>query len=216
VSPRGRYDLYRGQTPSQTLGPYFHQGLLRTRHAFQIPGLCNDERDFAHADLAPSGVVGERIVVEGRIIDGLGDGVVDGMIEIWQADALGRYRHPLNEGAPGTASDGFTGFGRCATGEGGRYAFTSIKPGRVPGPGGREQAPHLNLIVGARGMARHAFSRLYFEGDAGLEEDPVLGRVAARRRGTLIASLEGEADGMRRYRFDVRLQGEDETVFFDV
>jgi protocatechuate 3,4-dioxygenase alpha subunit len=211
---RPNYDAYLGQTPSQTLGPFFHQGLLRTRAVFQVPGLCDDDADVFHHVLATAGTSGERIALEGFVYDGLGQPIPDALLEIWQANAHGRYHHPLDTSGRELDPE-FHGYGRAATDARGAYAFFSIKPGAVAGPGGRLQAPHINLVLGARGMMRHAFTRIYFEGDPGLEQDAVLALVPEQRRATLLARPAGQRDGATTYRFDVRVQGERETVFLD-
>ena len=127
----------------------------------------------------------------------------------------GRYLHPLDQRS-GPHDETFYGFGRAATDEHGRYAFDTIKPGRVPGPAGVLQAPHLNLILLARGLLLHLFTRVYFPEDAELGQDPILSLVDPARRATLLARGPTTADGMTEYAFDVRLQGKDETVFFEV
>lgn len=212
---RPNYDVYLGQTPSQTLGPYFHQGLLRTRAVFQVPGLCNDDADVFHHVLVRSGTFGERIALEGVVYDGLGQPIVDALLEIWQANAHGRYHHPLDTSERDLDPE-FSGYGRAATDARGGFAFLSVKPGAVSGPQARLQAPHINLVLGARGMTRHAFTRVYFEGDSRLSQDPVLALVPEQRRPTLLARAAGQRDGATLYRFDIRLQGEGETVFFDL
>lgn len=215
LRPRPRYDAYLGQTPGQTLGPFFHQGLLRTRSVFQVPGLCADERDVFDAELAAPGAFGERIIVEGSVHDGLGAPIGDALLEAWQANGHGRYHHPLDPSGK-EIDPRFRGFGRVATDVRGGYALSSVKPGAVLGPNGSAQAPHINLVLGARGMTRHAFTRVYFEGDAALDGDPVLALVPGPRRQTLVARRSGARDGAIVYRFDVFLQGERETVFFDL
>jgi protocatechuate 3,4-dioxygenase alpha subunit len=212
---RGNYDLYHGQTPAQTLGPFFHQGLLRTRDWFQVPGVCQDSVDVIGNVLVREEVEGERVRIEGTVYDGQQDPVVDALIEIWQANAQGRYNHPLDT-SERPLDAAFSGFGRAVTDEMGGYCFGSIKPGSVPGPSGSVQAPHLNVIVGARGMARHAFTRIYFEGEAELAGDRVLSLVPPSRRQTLIAKHSGARAGVSSYRFDIHLQGENETVFFEI
>ncbi|GJG88071.1 protocatechuate 3,4-dioxygenase subunit alpha [Gemmatimonadetes bacterium T265] len=206
-----------GLTGSQTVGPFFHDCLMR----------ADARRDV----LAPGGTPGTRIRVEGRVLDGDGVGVEDAMLEVWQADHLGRYHHPadprvgplLDQSMEGA----FTGFGRVATDAAGRFELTTVKPGAVPFDaavdGTRAQAPHLNLAVFARGLLNHLFTRVYFDDEAANADDPVLALVPAGRRGTLVAQLvEGRASEPavdRAYRFDVVLQGSDaaaETVFFDV
>lgn len=211
---RGNYDVYLGQTPGQTLGPFFHQGLLRTRAAFQLPGLCTDDVDVFGATLAGPGTFGERLALEGVVYDGLGGPIGDALLELWQADAHGRYPHPLDPSGRGPDAV-FRGFGRAATDERGTFSFVTVKPGCVPAAAGA-QAPHVNLVLGARGMTRHAFTRVYFEGDPGLAQDPVLALVPERRRHTLLAKASGQREGVTAYRFDIHLQGEDETVFFEL
>lgn len=213
--PRANYDVYLGQTPGQTLGPFFQQGLMRTAAVFQVPGLCNDSSDVFDHVLAGAGTFGERIAIEGVVHDGLGQPIGDALLELWQANGHGRYHHPLDTSGRDIDPE-FTGYGRAATDARGCFGFRSIKPGAVAGPAGSVQAPHLNLVLGARGMTRHAFTRVYFEGDARLEQDPILSLVPERRRPTLLARASGQRDGATLYRFDIHLQGEDETVFFDL
>jgi protocatechuate 3,4-dioxygenase alpha subunit len=212
---RANYDVFLGQTPGQTLGPFFHQGLLCTAAVLSVPGLRKDASDVFDHVLAGPGTFGERIAIEGVVHDGLEQPIGDALLEIWQANAHGRYHHPLD--TSGRELDpAFSGYGRAATDGKGAFAFRSIKPGPVAGPAGSIQAPHLNLVLGARGMTRHAFTRIYFEGDAGLEQDPILSLVPERRRPTLLARASGQRDGATLYRFDIHLQGEDETVFFEL
>ena len=187
-----------GQSPSATVGPFFGVGLIREG----MNVIVTDETR------------GERIRIEGRLLDGHDQPVPDGMIEIWQANAQGRYNHALDHrNLP--LDPGFRGWGRAATNATGTYWFETIKPGRVPGLAGVLQAPHVNVIVFARGMPLHAFTRIYFDGEEGNASDPVLGRIAEpARRETLIARRD-PASGRTTYRFDIRLQGSEETVFFD-
>jgi protocatechuate 3,4-dioxygenase alpha subunit len=211
----GRYDLYAGQTPGQTVGPFFCQGLVRVASTFQARQLCRAERDVIHPALADETTPGERLRMEGTVYDGLGRPVPDALVEIWQADAQGRHAHPLQAGAREPPA-GFSGFGRCASDDSGRFFFETIRPGAVPGPRGAPQAPHLNVILGARGLPRLAFTRIYFAGDPALERDPVLACVPEARRATLLARpVPGAPGGSARYVFDIHLQGERETVFFD-
>lgn len=203
----GAYDLYVGQTPGQTVGPFFSQGLVRAQR---------DEPRAFQSVLTSESTRGERLRLEGAIFDGLARPIPDALIELWQADADGRYAHPLHPGtrAAGAVHDAaFCGFGRCASDDAGRFAFETVRPGAVPGPGGRLQAPHINVIVGARGMARLAFTRIYFADDPALTSDAVLALVPEARRATLLAQRVAEAP--RTYRFDLHLQGDRETVFFD-
>jgi len=157
-------------------------------------------------------VSGERIRIEGRIIDGDGHGINDSLVEIWQADSAGRYAHPADRRALPNAS--FKGFGRCDTDKNGAYSFETVKPGAVPGPNGAPQAPHIGVIVLSRGMLRHVYTRIYFS-DEKNDPDSILAAVPAERRSTLIAK-RAEHNGHAVYTFDIRLQGDGETVFFDI
>jgi protocatechuate 3,4-dioxygenase, alpha subunit len=194
-----------GVTPSQTVGPYFKYGLT--------PNGDYDWNDAFTGDLITPDATGERIRLEGRVFDGEGQPVPDAMLEVWQADGQGRFADPQDKRALPNAT--FRGFGRCGTDANGTYAFATIKPGPVPDPDGKPQAPHLLLAVFARGMLRHFYTRIYFADEAANAGDPVLALVPADRRATLIATREA-GDGNAVYRLDLRLQGENETVFFDV
>ena len=157
-----------------------------------------------------TGAGGTRIRVEGRVFDGAGAIVPDAMIEIWQADAQGRYAHPA-DGRSSNAS--FKGFGRTGTGTDpeNRFIFDTVKPGPI----GDGQAPHLNVIVFMRGMLLHAFTRIYFSDEAAANTaDPVLSSVPGDRRATLIAARQDGPGGVV-YVFDIHMQGDQETVFFD-
>lgn len=192
-----------GITPSQTVGPFFKYGLTPNgEYAW------NDA--FTNSTLTPD-VSGDRIRIEGRVFDGDGVVVPDVMLEIWQADAQGRFADPQDKRALPNAS--FRGFARCGTDKDGNYAFETIKPGAVPDPDGKPQAPHILLAVFGRGMLRHLYTRIYFSDEADNAADPVLALVPPERRATLTAVREA---GKPVYRLDLRLQGEDETVFFDV
>lgn len=182
-------------TPSQTVGPYLRIGLMK---------LATDA-------IAPAGTPGERVAVRGRISDGVGDPISDGVLEIWQADALGRYAHP-EDGRKATAAGGFRGFGRILSDGGGAFHFTTIKPGAVAGPDGKQQAPHLMVTLFMRGMLRHLITRMYFPDEALNRTDPVLQLVPAERRGTLIAVAGA---GESTFEWNVVVQGPSETVFFD-
>jgi protocatechuate 3,4-dioxygenase, alpha subunit len=195
----------KGVTPSQTVGPYFKYGL--TPHGEYA---WNDA--FTNHLITPD-ASGERIRLEGKVFDGDGAPVPDCMLEIWQADAQGRFSDPQDKRALPNSS--FKGFGRCGTDANGGYFFETIKPGSVPDPDGKPQAPHILLAVFARGMLLHLYSRIYFDGEAANATDPVLALVPADRRATLIATRKSGA-GNAVYSFDVRLQGENETVFFEV
>lgn len=188
------------QTPSQTVGPYFAYGL--TARQYNYP-----HTSIADGSMAGEDVEGERIRVEGRVLDGDGMPIPDAMIEIWQADSQGRFAHPAD---PRNSNAGFTGFGRFGTGTDpkNRFIFDTIKPGSVTSG----EAPHLNVIVFMRGLLTHVYTRIYFaDEDAANAVDPVLSSVPEDRRGTLVAARHGNT-----YRLDIRMQGDDETVFFDV
>jgi protocatechuate 3,4-dioxygenase alpha subunit len=190
------------QSPSQTVGPYFAQGLLR-----------EGDQVFTNV-LVSENTEGERIRIEGCVFDAEGRPIEDAMIEIWQANRHGRYNHPLDEQDKPLDPE-FMGHGRASTDIKGNYRFETIKPGSVPGPDNSTQAPHINVIVFARGMLSHAFTRIYFEDEAANQNDPVLMSIDDEaHRNTLIARRE-EADGAVIYRFDIHFQGENETAFFD-
>jgi protocatechuate 3,4-dioxygenase, alpha subunit len=198
-------DNAKGITPSQTVGPYFKYGLT--------PNGAYAWNDAFTNNLVTADVSGERIRVEGKVYDGDGALVPDCMLEIWQADAQGRFSDPQDARAlPNTT---FKGFGRCGTDASGGYFFDTIKPGAVPDPDGKPQAPHLVLAVFARGMLLHLYTRIYFDGEAVNANDPVLALVPADRRATLIATRKAGA-GNAVYTLDIHLQGDNETVFFDV
>ncbi len=179
---------------SQTVGPYLHIGLT----------WLNTDR------IAGRGVKGERVALQGRLLDGNGVGVSDGLVEIWQANATGKYAHP-DDRQKKPLEKGFRGFGRIPTDAKGRFRFSTVKPGRVPGPGGKLQAPHLAVTVFMRGLLKQLSTRIYFPGDPANADDPVLKRVPAARRATLIARRK--AKGVLQW--NIVLQGRDETVFFD-
>jgi protocatechuate 3,4-dioxygenase alpha subunit len=183
-------------TASQTVGPYVKIG-------FEPSAIEN---------LAPAGVSGERVTLAGRVTDGDGKPVNDGVVEIWQANAQGKYAHP--EDAQDKPVDArFRGFGRSLTGADGGFRFATVKPGRVPGPGGSQQAPHIVVTIFMRGLLKHLITRVYFPDDPANADDPVLKLVPADRRATLIAR---RSPGDKcAFEWNVRLQGQDETVFFD-
>lgn len=188
--------MTHGLTPSQTVGPYLHIGL-----------------DWLNTtELAPAGAEGERIVIEGRLLDAQGEVVPDGLIEIWQADANGVYAHPEDGRHPTSC---FKGFGRCPTDAEGRFRFATIKPGSVPGTDGRLQAPHIMVNVFARGLLRQLSTRLYFAGDRH-DEDFVMQQVPFERRATLLAKPDAARAGV--FEWSVVLGGgsDAETVFFDI
>ena len=186
------------QTPSQTVGPFYSIGLT----------------DRVTNRLVTDTTPGQRIRLEGQVIDGDGKPVPDAMIEIWQANAAGRYNHP-DDKQEKPLDQSFTGWGRSGTEPSGFYSFKTIKPGPVPASDESVQAPHINVIVFARGMLVHAFTRIYFSDEPANQTDPVLNSIGRERRQTLIANRREESDKVI-YRFDIRLQGENETVFFDM
>ncbi|MGC0772941.1 MAG: protocatechuate 3,4-dioxygenase subunit alpha [Candidatus Acidiferrum sp.] len=183
-------------TTSQTVGPFFKIG---------FSWLYRD-------NLAGPGVSGERVEISGRILDGDGKPVPDGIVEIWQANSNGKYAHP-DDPQEKPIEPGFTGYGRVPTDDEGRFRFTTIKPGRVPGPDGKLQAPHIAVSVFTRGLLRRLVTRIYFPEEPSNSEDFALNLVEAARRGTLIAK---KIDGRRgALEWSVVLQGPGETVFFD-
>jgi protocatechuate 3,4-dioxygenase alpha subunit len=183
-------------TPFNTVGPFFKL-------------MLRDRAEGTDTLVTPA-TRGERITIEGRLTDGAGQPILDGLIEIWQADAGGRYRHPEDPGH--TAVDpAFTGFGRVSTGVDGTFVFHTIRPGVVAGGGGQTQAPHILVSVLARGIMTRCWTRIYFAGEPLNATDPILALVPEARRQTIVAPKI--ADG--RYRFDIVLQGDAETVFLD-
>ncbi|EIM29771.1 protocatechuate 3,4-dioxygenase subunit alpha [Microvirga lotononidis] len=199
------------ESPSQTAGPYVHIGA--TPNWVEITGVW--EEDLGLVIVGPE-TKGERIIVKGRIFDGSGNAIKDALVEIWQADAAGLYNS--REEMRGQADPTFTGWGRqptdAATGE---YRFETIKPGRVPYRDGRPMAPHITFWIVARGINIGLHTRMYFGDEAAANaECPVLARIDHQYRlPTLIAS-RSEENGMPTYTFDIHLQGEKETVFFDI
>jgi protocatechuate 3,4-dioxygenase alpha subunit len=203
---------YLPETPSQTAGPYVHIGLIPRQAGFDI-----FENNLGES-LLTEATKGERIRIEGRILDGTGSLVRDALVETWQADSFGRYASP-NDRQPGERDEGFRGWARTGTDfETGLWSIETIKPGRVAGRHGHKRmAPHINLWIVARGINIGLSTRLYFEDEAEANaEDPVL-RIIEQpaRRQTLIAKREMR-DGKPAYVLDIRLQGEGETVFFDI
>jgi protocatechuate 3,4-dioxygenase, alpha subunit len=194
-----RYRL--GVTPSQTVGPYFSMRLAA---------------EGQNVLVSPD-TLGDRIRIQGHVLDGDRKPIEDALLELWQANDAGRYNHPDDDRSDAALDPAFIGFGRCATGFGdGSYAFLTIMPGAVPAPDGGRQAPHLNIVIQARGMLNPTYTRVYFPEEAASNAiDPVLRSVPAERRATLIAELIDD-DALPTYRFDIRYQGPDETVFFDV
>jgi protocatechuate 3,4-dioxygenase, alpha subunit len=182
-------------TTSQTVGPYFAIGLTRLRTV----------------NLVGSGVSGEKITIAGCVLDADGKPVPDAVLETWQANSHGKYAHPEDhQNKP--LEQGFQGYGRIAVDENGKFLFTTIKPGAVPGPDGEMQAPHIAVSVFARGLLLRLVTRIYFPEESANADDPVLNLIEPARRGTLIArrtAVEGALG------WNVILQGADETVFFD-
>ncbi len=182
-------------TPSQTVGPFFSIGL----------------KHMNRADLA-EGSTSERLTIRGSVLDGDGQPVPDAVLEIWQADADGRYHHPEHSAVPNDATP-FFGFGRIPTDAHGRFSFTTVKPGPVYGPDGKPQAPHLQISVFMRGLLKQLVTRLYFPEEPLNAADPVFQVVPESRRKTLIARQVRQKQNTLEW--NVCLQGGDETVFFD-
>jgi protocatechuate 3,4-dioxygenase, alpha subunit len=185
-------------TPSQTVGPFFHFGLA---NKVELGCLVGPETK------------GERIQLRLRVLDGDGAPVPDALIEVWQANADGDYVRP-EDPARALQAPAFSGFGRLATDGTGTCTFETIRPGRVATPAGTSgnvQASHINVCLFARGLLRHLYTRVYFDGDPELDRDPILGLVSEERRHTLIARCTDRS----AWSLDIRLQGEGETVFFD-
>jgi protocatechuate 3,4-dioxygenase, alpha subunit len=201
------------ETTSQTAGPYVHIGLIPHQAGFDI-----FQNNFSNV-LVGSETQGERIRIEGRIFDGLGSVTKDILVEIWQANAAGRYNHPADRQEEKPIDESFRGWGRTGTDfQTGIYTFETVKPGRAVGRHGhRAMAPHVNVWLAARGINIGLSTRLYFADEtAANAEDPVLNMIEpAVRRDTLIAQRE-DRNGAIVYVFDIRLQGERETVFFDI
>ena len=181
-------------TTSQTIGPFLRIGL----------------EWMVIEDLAPPGVAGERVTIAGRVLDGDGKPVNDAAVELWQANSHGRYASP-EDAQDKPLEPGFRGYGRSLTNDAGEFRFRTVKPGRVPGPQGKMQAPHLNVTIFMRGLLKQLVTRVYFPDDPANADDPVLALVPAARRSTLIARRTGEG----ALEWNVTLQGRDETVFFD-
>lgn len=184
-------------TTSQTVGPFFSIGLARVNKN----------------NLAGPRVSGEQVTIAGRVLDGDGKPVPDAMLEIWQANSHGKYAHP-EDTQERPIEPGFQGYGRIPTDEDGKYSFTTIKPGPVPGPDGKPQAPHIAVSVFMRGLERRLVTRIYFPDEAANVGDFVLNLVEPARRGTLTAKKSAGRSGA--FEWNVILQGADETVFFDI
>lgn len=182
-------------TPFQTVGPFF--------------AICLSVEGCAR--IATENAIGRHITIEGTVRDGEGAPIPDALVESWQANAAGKYAHPDDHQSK-PLDPNFVGYGRAPTDEGGRFAIETVMPGRVPGPGGTLQAPHLLLGILARGILTRLVTRVYFEDEPSTPGDAILQLVPADRRGTLVARARGEGS----YEFDLVLQGDNETVFFDV
>ncbi len=185
------------QTPSQTVGPFFHPGLLHGGENV----LVTEE------------TTGQRIRIVGTVYDGDGQPIPDALLEIWQADASGFFNHPADPNCA-RADKHFRGFGRTGTVNAGHFEFKTIKPGSVPGRDGQPQPPYIDVRVFSRGMLIHITTRLYFSDEAANAADPLLNSIEPERRATLIAVREDTGD-LPTYRFDIHMQGERETVFFE-
>jgi len=188
-------------TGSQTVGPFFERALTR-------------EDAVRHVLVGPE-TTGDRVRIQGQLFDGDGQPVPDGLIEIWQANAHGRYNHPADTRSDLPLDPEFLGFGRCGTDEDGGFWFETVKPGRIP-LDGTLQAPHIVVTVFSRGLLNHCVTRVYFADDPALQDDPILQRVPADRRSTLLAQPQGIDGAVQGYRWDVHLQGAGETAFFNV
>jgi protocatechuate 3,4-dioxygenase alpha subunit len=213
-----------GQTPWQTTGPFLHFGLpwkgcadltgesdLGSRPDLVQPG---HEHAIAAHDNGAALSVGQRVEITGHVWDNKGAPIIDGLVEIWQANAAGRYAHPDDNRGDLAIDPSFIGFGRAALDRSGGFTFRTIRPGRVPGPGNTLQAPHIALSLMGPGFLKRLSTRIYFPDAPENAEDPILGLVPQRRRSTLIAVREPGAANV--YHFDLWLGGMQETVFFDI
>ncbi len=195
------------QTPSQTVGPYFAYGLTAQQYRY-------DNTQIADNQLVKGDINGECIRITGTVFDGNGDSVNDALIEIWQANAAGRFNHPLDQRNNRALEPDFSGYGRCGTGTSSdaSFSFDTIKPGSAKDG----QAPYITVVVFMRGLLSHAYTRIYFSDEASANQaDPVLNTVAEQRRATLIAQRKDTGTGPE-YHFDIHMQGAEETVFFEV
>ena len=202
---------YLKETASQTAGPYVHIGLIPAMAGFDI-----FEKNFTNVLVGPN-TKGERITLEGRVLDGTGTPLRDVLLEIWQANAAGRYNHPADR-LQGTTDEDFRGWGRAGSDfDSGLITFETVKPGATIDKAGRKCAPHVNVWIVARGINIGLNTRLYFSDEgAANAADPVLNLIEQPvRRSTLIAK-RNERAGKVVYDFTINLQGPDETVFFDV
>src|SRR4051812_37018157 len=180
-------------TANQTVGPYLHIGLT-----------------WLNTSNIAGKLAGPRVTVQGRLLDGDGKPVSDGLIEVWQANPHGKYAHPEDRQKK-PLEKGFRGFGRIPTDAKGAFRFQTVKPGRVPGPGGKLQAPHLVIAVFMRGLLKHLATRMYFPDEAANREDTLMNLVPAARRSTLVARRKSRGT----LEWNIVLQGKGETVFFD-
>lgn len=188
-------------TPSQTVGPFLAIGLPWPDGPFVVP----------------PGTPG-AITIAGRVFDGTGTALPDALVETWQADPDGRFAHPDDpRGAVAAAAAGFRGFGRCATDDTGQYRLVTLRPGPLPCPDGGVEAPHLDVSVFARGLLDRVVTRIYFSDEAAANAaDPVLRSIADPERAMTLIAIAETGDPASEFRFDIRLQGDRETVFFDV
>ena len=185
-------------SPSQTIGPFFHI-------YFDAKGVCGC--------IAGAEAKGEHIQLTCRVVDGDGVPIPDALIELWQTDAQGIFNHPADE-RHGNADPAVLGFGRLPTDNEGICVFETVRPGRIPAPAGSSYAPHIVVSVFGRGLLKRLVTRIYFAGDSANRDDSVLALVSQGRRETLMAHPDSTRLGLRN--FDIRLSGDDETVFFDV
>lgn len=186
-----------GVTPSQTVGPFLTIGLPWPDGPEVVPAGTKD-----------------AIVIGGRVFDGAGEPVPDALVETWQADPDGRFDHPDDPRGPlASAVAGFRGFGRCATDAQGQYRIVTLRPGPLPFPGGGTEAPHLNVSVFARGLLDRVVTRIYLGDEPGANlDDPVLNAISDQRRRATLLAMAGDGE----YTFDIWLQGDQETVFFEL
>jgi protocatechuate 3,4-dioxygenase alpha subunit len=202
---------YLKESPSQTAGPYVHIGT--TPNWVEITGVWREDLGLV---LVGPETKGERILIEGRVTDGAGAPVRDALIEIWQGDAQGLHNSPAER--RGRADPAFAGWGRQPGADAdGSFRFETIRPGRVPYPDGRLQAPHITVWIVARGINIGLHTRLYFADEAEANAaDPLLSRIPERERRETLIAARSERDGMPVFAFDIRLQGDRETVFLDI
>lgn len=197
--------MRRPQTPSQTIGPYFAYGLTARQKGYPANAIASN------STVSPN-IAGDRIRLTGQVFDGAGAPVGDAMLEIWQANSHGRYNHPADDRRDNLLEPEFRGFARTGTESDGTYVFDTVKPGSI----GDGHAPHISMVVFMRGLLTHVYTRIYFADEAAANAaDPVLSGVEEARRGTLIASRD-DTPGEAVYHLDIHMQGDRETVFFDV